>query len=324
MARKVRLEYRGAFYHVINRGNYRSWIFETDGAKKSFLKCLKEAADAMNWRLHAWVLMSNHYHLCLETPDANLVEGMSWVGSTFSNRFNRLRRENGHVFQGRYKAIVLDGPAVGPVCHYIHLNPVRGGLVEAAALQTYWSSSFHQVWYPSRRWNALSAFTCLRESGPFSDSPGGRSAYRNFLNELSCDEKAQQRLGFDHLSHGWAKGDKAFRQGLLKELTDGELSSGVESDTHELREELWERDLKRALSCLGKKDSDLRVDAKSAVWKVSLARYLRERKLSSNAWLARRLSMGTANSVSSLISRHRKNDSEDKWWVLLANQEIVD
>ena len=135
MARKVRIEYSGAYYHVINRGNYRSWIFESEGARVSFLDCLKEVCLAKGWRLHSWVLMSNHYHLCIETPDPNLVDGMKWLQSTFANRFNRYRKANGHVFQGRYKAILLDVDAVGPVCHYIYLNPVRAGLVEAAMLQ---------------------------------------------------------------------------------------------------------------------------------------------------------------------------------------------
>ena len=117
MARKLRIEYAGACYHVINRGNYRSWIFETEGAKESFLKCLGEACEACNWKLHAWCLMGNHYHLALETPEGNLVAGMRWLQSTFSNRFNRFRQENGHVFQGRYKAILLDEEALGVVCH---------------------------------------------------------------------------------------------------------------------------------------------------------------------------------------------------------------
>ena len=72
MARKVRIEYENAYYHVINRGNYRSWIFETEGARKSFLECLTLTAEAQGWRVHAWCLMSNHYHLLIQTPDANL------------------------------------------------------------------------------------------------------------------------------------------------------------------------------------------------------------------------------------------------------------
>jgi len=113
MARKLRLEYAGAIYHVISRGNYREDVFRTVGTKEAFLKCLDEACGKANWVVHAWCVMSNHYHLCLETPDPNLVAGMRWLQGTFSVRFNRLRRERGHVFQGRYKAILVDPDAVG-------------------------------------------------------------------------------------------------------------------------------------------------------------------------------------------------------------------
>lgn len=116
MARRSRVEYPGAIYHVINRGNYRSYIFETAGARKSFLDCLDQCCLAQGWVLHAWVLMGNHYHLCVETPEGNLVGGMKWLQSTFANRFNRYRKANGHVFQGRYKALLLDADAVGAVC----------------------------------------------------------------------------------------------------------------------------------------------------------------------------------------------------------------
>ena len=107
MARKVRIVYAGVFYHVINRGNYRSWIFGNPGARASFLQCLIQSCMAKQWRLHAWCLMGNHYHLLIETPSPDLVEGMRWLQSTFANRFNRYHKSNGHVFQGRYKAILL-------------------------------------------------------------------------------------------------------------------------------------------------------------------------------------------------------------------------
>ena len=122
MARKSRIEYAGARYHLINRGNYRSWIFETEGARKSFHKCLDEACASMGWHLYAWCLMGNHYHLCIETPEPNLVEGMRWLQSTFANRFNRFRQSNGHVFQGRYKAILLD---IARHLQERHLTPYR-------------------------------------------------------------------------------------------------------------------------------------------------------------------------------------------------------
>ena len=91
--------------------------------------------------------MGNHYHLLIQPPDANLVDGMRWLQSTFANRFNRFRGVNGHVFQGRYKSILLDTDAIGAVAHYIHLNPVRAGLVAAEQLEGYQASSFHQLWY---------------------------------------------------------------------------------------------------------------------------------------------------------------------------------
>ena len=125
MARKLRLEYEGAVYHVISRGNYRADVFRSEKTKAAFLKCLGETSLKSGWLVHAWCVMSNHYHLCFTTPQPNLVEGMRWLQGTFSMRFNRLRNERGHVFQGRYKALLVEPDAAGAVCHYIHLNPVR-------------------------------------------------------------------------------------------------------------------------------------------------------------------------------------------------------
>ena len=101
------MEFEGAVYRVISRGNYRGDVFARDSTKESFLKCLGEATEKSGWNVHAWCVMSNHYHLCFTTPQPNLVEGMRWLQATFSIRFNRLRNERGHVFQGRYKALVV-------------------------------------------------------------------------------------------------------------------------------------------------------------------------------------------------------------------------
>ena len=120
MARKLRLEFPGACYHVINRGNYRSDIFRTTGAKAAFEGCLFEACAKSGWILHAFVLMRNHFHLALETPEGNLVAGMQWLQATFANRFNQRRGERGHLFQGRYKALLVEeGGPLGQVGHYI-------------------------------------------------------------------------------------------------------------------------------------------------------------------------------------------------------------
>src|SRR5690242_1381803 len=108
MPRKLRLEFPGALYHVINRGNYRAHVFGTEGARRAFECCLFEACQKSKWVLHAYVIMGNHFHLALETPEGNLAAGMQWLQSTYATRFNRLRDERGHLFQGRYKALVVE------------------------------------------------------------------------------------------------------------------------------------------------------------------------------------------------------------------------
>ena len=135
MARKPRLEFAGAIYHVLSRGNYRKELFE-DGGARLFEKTLFEASAKCGWLLHAYVIMSNHYHLAVETPEGNLVEGMRWLQGTFGIRFNALRGERGHVFESRYKSLVIEEgrPLLGLV-NYIHLNPVRADLVTVAKLR---------------------------------------------------------------------------------------------------------------------------------------------------------------------------------------------
>ena len=316
MARKSRIEYAGARYHLINRGNYRSWIFETEGARKSFLKCLDEACTSMEWRLYGWCLMGNHYHLCVETPHPNLVEGMRWLQSTFANRFNRFRKSNGHVFQGRYKAILLDGDAIGPVCHYIHLNPVRAGLVEASALQSYADSSFARLWYPSRRSACEFPEVALDYAGGLSDSPTGRRKYREYLAWLSETDAERKRLGFDDMMHGWAKGTKDFRKAVLEDLKDEQVSRVVEAEASEMREPRWDRGLREALNVLGRDPEALKACRKGVAWKVDLARYLREVYLTPYRWIAKHLWMGVPSYVQSLVSRQRHSKASKEWRIL--------
>jgi len=194
MARKLRIEFPGAIYHVLNRGNYRNWIFKTDGAKKSFTECLCEISKTSDWLLHGWCLMGNHYHLALETPRGNLVEGMRWLQSTFANRFNRFRGESGYVFQGRYQAILLDQEARNKVCHYIHLNPVRAGLISIDQLENYRWSSFFQLWKPKLRWEFQRFEAFLEDAGGLKDQPAGRRAYRDYLAWLGANTTEQKRM----------------------------------------------------------------------------------------------------------------------------------
>ena len=153
MARPLRIQYPGAVYHVMARGNHGQGIFQDDRDRQCFLETLGEACEKTGWRIHAYVLMSNHYHLLVETPEGNLVEGMKWVQGAYTQRYNSRHKLFGHLFQGRYKAVIVDGqdedyfPVVST---YIHLNPVRTGLIRIGEerLKRYRWSSY--PWYLNR------------------------------------------------------------------------------------------------------------------------------------------------------------------------------
>src|SRR5436190_1878089 len=113
MPRKLRVQYEGAIYHVMNRGDRRDAIFFDEEDCRRFLDTLAEVCQKTGWQVHAYCLMKNHFHLVVETPQPNLVAGMKWFLGTYTSRFNRRHKEFGHLFSGRYKALVVDGSANG-------------------------------------------------------------------------------------------------------------------------------------------------------------------------------------------------------------------
>jgi len=133
MARPLRLEFAGALYHVTSRGNRQEAIYEIDSDREGFLSILSDACKTYNWVCHAYCLMDNHYHLLIETPDANLSKGMRQLNGRYTQNFNRAHHHVGHVFQGRYKAILIDRNSyLLEVSRYIVLNPVRAQMVHSA------------------------------------------------------------------------------------------------------------------------------------------------------------------------------------------------
>jgi putative transposase len=140
MARPLRIEYAGAFYHVLNRGQRREAIVQDGQDRERFVSDLPKLARQYGILIHGYCLMTNHYHLILETPHANLSQAMQWLNVAYAASYNRRHHLCGHLFQGRFKALLLDsGPYLEAVSRYIHLNPVRAGLV-AEARRYSWSS----------------------------------------------------------------------------------------------------------------------------------------------------------------------------------------
>ena len=133
MARPLRIEYPDALYHVTSRGNRQEDIYLDDQDRNAFLKTLSRVCDRFNWVCHSYCLMSNHYHLMIETPEANLSEGMRQLNGVYTQTLNRNHSRVGHVFQGRYKAILVQKDSyLLELSRYIVLNPVRASMVHSA------------------------------------------------------------------------------------------------------------------------------------------------------------------------------------------------
>lgn len=140
MARPLRIEYPGAIYHLTARGNARASIFRDDTDRLEFLVIIGNLTEQFNWCCHGYCLMGNHYHLLVETPDANLSAGMRQLGGIYTQRFNRRHNEVGHLFQGRYKSILIEKENyLLELSRYIVLNPVRAKIVADPADYS-WSS----------------------------------------------------------------------------------------------------------------------------------------------------------------------------------------
>jgi len=140
MARPLRVEYPGSIYHVTSRGNARADIYLDDADRNLFLETLGDVIGRFGWMCHAWRLMSNHYHLVIETPNSNLSLGMRQLNGVYTQRFNRSHQRVGHLFQGRYKAILVERDSyLLELSRYVVLNPVRAGMADDVAAWT-WSS----------------------------------------------------------------------------------------------------------------------------------------------------------------------------------------
>ena len=180
MARPLRIEFAGALYHVTSRGDRRDDIYLDDADRGLFLEVFADACDRFAWACHAYCLMTNHYHLLVETREPTLSRGMRHLNGVYTQRFNQRHRRVGHVFQGRYKAILVQKDAyLLELARYIVLNPVRAGMVRASRD---WPWSSYRVtagdgeapeWL-SHDW-LLSAFGSRRGAA--------RQAYRQFVSE---------------------------------------------------------------------------------------------------------------------------------------------
>ena len=192
----------------------REDIFQEDVGRQDFLKPLAETCQKTGFQVHVYCLMGDHFHLVTETPEANLVAGMRWLLSTCTIRLNDRHRFAGHVFSGRYNALLVEGSGNGylkTVCDYVHLNPVKAGLLgrEERLLNCPWSSAGWYVAAAKHRSPWIRVDRLLGEDGIGADDAAGRNAFERRM-------EARRRQGMDEvecgpLRRGWCPGGEPFR-----------------------------------------------------------------------------------------------------------------
>ena len=321
MARKARIEYPGAAYHVMSRGNRGADIFIDDDDRRLFLETLGEAAQSTCWQIHAYVLMRNHYHLLLVTPNGNLVDGMKWFQGTFTQRINARHRWRGHLFQGRYKAQNIDSNASEgyflTVANYIHLNPERARMIgdgrKWPQLRDYpWSSLPHYLTSGQNRPKWLRAHEVLGRL-QWKDTPRGRRAYVEYL-EGRAKEEAVERDGPNdsgtetngHPTKGrWCLGGEEFRDRMMERiegLLEGKESDSIRgADIRETGERQAEKLISKGLKVVMLRSDELEHLAKGDSRKQALAWLVRSRTTASTKWIAKRLMMGDPSNVSRAV-----------------------
>jgi putative transposase len=178
MARPLRIEFPGALYHITSRGDRQEAIFEDDEDREAFLRVLAEVVERYNWVCHAYCLMTNHYHLVIETVEGNLSRGMRQLNGVYTQVSNRRHQRNGHLFQGRFKGILVDKDAyLLELSRYVVLNPVRAGMAESPE-QWPWSSYGAMVGViPAPKWLAVDGL--LRQFGKVRKK--ARQRYQEFV-----------------------------------------------------------------------------------------------------------------------------------------------
>ena len=308
MPRKLRLEFPGALYHLMNRGDRREPIFKDATDRRTFLELLGQCCLKTGWQVHAHVLMANHFHLVVETPQPNLVAGMKWLLGVYTNRFNRRHKLFGHLFSGRYKSLLVDRSGDGylkTVCDYVHLNPTRAKLVRAGKpLSSFqWSSWPSYLVASSYRPAWLRVDRLLGEYGIPKDSEAGRERLEQALDDRRHGEADDE---FESVRRGWCLGGDGFRKELLAQMSERIGPEHYGSERAETDAAKAERIIAAELKRRGWTEEQLRERPKGDAAKVQLAQRLRSETVQTVACIAKRLHLGSRAYANHLLWRARR------------------
>ena len=328
MGRLWRVEYVGACYHVINRGNYRQDIFRDDGAASAFEKALGQAAVRFRWKVqvHAYVIMRNHFHIALELTEATLSVGMQWLRSTWARRYNNYRNVTGRPFQGRYKALHVEpDQSLARVCDYIHLNPARAHVVGVEGSGGDRFSSFYsyaRASYPA--W--LHPDNLLHEAGELPNNRVGWREYRQHLGRINASDVDRSAAAAE-FSRGWCIGSLGFRRAVKAKAVEKGYQQEVcvfpglrREEVFCERAEIWQEQLTSLAAKAGVSLERL-PSQKWAPEKLMLAAAMKTSSSATNAWLARKLRTGSPKGLSVGLARWREARANTEAGIPLLNVE---
>src|SRR5688500_7541768 len=324
MPRQLRVEFPGAIYHLMSRGDRREDIFLNDVDRHDFLKTLAEACQKTGSQVHAYCLMRNHFHLVAETPEPNLVEGMRWLLSTYTIRLNHRHKLFGHVFSGRYKALLIDGESSGylrTVCDYVHLNPVRADLLlPDEPVSAYPWSSLH--WYAAaaaHRPSWLRVDRLLGEHGLRDDTPQTRA---EFLARIESRRAEEDEQALHPIRRGWCLGSPAFQQQMrdLIEAQAKETPGQLRVENSILRAQ---RIITEELARLGWTAEQLAARRRNDPAKLAIAARLRKETTLTIKEISQRLYLGRVKTAKTNLHRATKHAGRSNPTSLQSQREFV-
>ncbi len=333
MPRAPRIEFAGAIYHVMNRGNQLESIFRDDVDRGIFIKTLEETCEGAGWKAHSFVLMNNHYHLLVETLRPTLVKGMQYLNSTYTRRHNVRHKTFGHLFQGRYKALLVDGEEKGyflMVSDYIHMNPVRAKVMREAKelLKDPWSSA---GWLSGSRKGKPQWLEWRRVYGELGlKNWKGRwwREYRCYLERRMAEVKGDEE-GWKKIRRGWCLGGESFVSRMKEKLEEivqepREPDSWAGAAVEEMEKDRAQRLLEQGAGVLGyPQPGEVRGEDR-----YLLGKWIRHQTRVRVPWLAQKLRLQTRGGMSHGITQITRRLDEDgrlkkKWKTLLISQNVA-
>jgi putative transposase len=266
MARPLRIEYEHAFYHIVSRGHRRENIFRKDGDRKVFLNKLSLAAERLQLKIHAYVLMSNHYHLLIETPRANIAQAMHDINAGYANWYRNKYKLVGSIFQGRYKAIIVEKDEnLLLLSAYIHLNPVKAGMVKKPE---------GYAWSSYRSYIGIGKPAAFLFKSEIASKFRRKSAYRQYV--LGFLEQGNEIARKDVYGRNSFLGNDGFVRRALSGIKARKRNSGEVTDEKELRQVSVDNVLEIMMTTFHIGDDDIRSRKKGNAYRKIFIHLLRK------------------------------------------------